>query len=168
MTRTDPLMAKPNQNKNISRAETFGENGKLKSGGWLVRFVRAGKSYQAYFGDSKHGGQRKALQAARLHRDEMAPKYSQKAPSTRAVNPSARNSSGVVGVRWLTRRVKKGKKTYEFIFATAEWNPEPGVRKTAAFSAAKHGEKKAWELACEARRKGILQLKRYLKQAAAA
>ena len=161
-------MAKPNQNKNISRAETFGENGKLKSGGWLVRFVRSGKGYQAYFGDSKHGGQRKALQAARAHRDEVAPKFMLKAPSTRSVTPSTRNTSGVVGVRWLTRRVKKGKKTYEFTFATAEWNPEPGVRKTAAFSAAKHGEKKAWELACEARRKGLAQLKRYLKQNAAA
>lgn len=160
-------MPKPNPNKNISRAQTFGDDGKLKTGGWLVRFVRAGKSYQAYFGDSKHGGQRKALQAARAHRDEMAPKYAQKAPSSRAVTPSARNSSGVVGVRWLTRKVKKGKKAYEFVFATAEWNPEPGVRKTAAFSAAKHGKKVAWEKACEARRKGLAQLKRYLKQAAA-
>lgn len=161
-------MPKANPNRNISRAETFSDENKLKSGGWLVRFARAGKSYQAYFGDAKHGGQRKSLAAARAHRDEMAPKFVATAPSIRSTKPSARNSSGVVGVRWLHRKVKHGKKTYNFVFATAEWNPEPGVRKTAAFSAAKHGKKKAWELACEARRKGLLQLKRYLKQAAAA
>lgn len=151
---------KINPNRNITRAVVYDTDGKPKSSGWMVRFNRRGKSYQAFFGDSKHGGEKKSLAAARLDRDSKESKFKPLSAAERYSKPSSRNTSGTVGVRWTNRVVKKGKKKYEFTFAIATWSPAPGERRTATFSADKYGKEQAWKLASEARRKGLLEMKR--------
>jgi hypothetical protein len=155
-------MAKPNPDRNITRANHFGSDGQPITGGYMVRFNRRGKSHQAYFSDSKHGSKKKALLAARQHRDEVEPKYRLITPLERAKLVTAANTSGTVGVRWTTRTIKKGKQTYTFSFATASWSIE-GQRKSRAFSEQKYGKDKAWAMAVKARQAGLKAMSQALK-----
>ena len=145
-------MAKPNPDRHITRA-----NYANSTGGYMVRFFRKGKSYQAYFSDGKHGGQKKALAAARLHRDEMEPKYKTLNPVERAKILPSHNTSGTVGVRWVDKVIVKGKKTYKFKFAIASWSVE-GARHSCAFSVDKYGKEEAWKMAVKARAAGLKDL----------
>jgi hypothetical protein len=156
-------MAKPDRNRNITRAVSYDEDGNQRSAGWMVRFNRRGKSYQSFFGDSKHGGEKKSLAAARADRDAKEPKYRMSTPAERLAAMKRRNTSGVIGVRWAERTIKKAKKTYTFLFATPAWTGVKGQRHTAAFSVLKYGKKEAWALACKARDKGVKERMRALK-----
>ena len=147
-------MPKLDPDRHITRANYLRTNGEPAASGYMVRFIRRGKRYQNYFGDSAHGGAKKALIAARKHRDEIEPTIRTYTPAELAKRLSAKNTSGTAGVRWAERVITKNKKKYTFHFAVASWSVA-GQRKSKAFSAGKYGEDKAWELATKARKAGL-------------
>lgn len=155
-------MAKLNPDRHITRASHYDSKGNSIPSGYMVRFTRRGKHYQAYFSDSRNGGQKKALAVARKHRDEMEPKFKLLNPIERANVKMSTNTSGTVGVRWATKTIKKAKKTYVFEFAVASWTGAEG-RQTKSYSVDKYGKEQAWKLAVKARKAGLAALAKSLK-----
>ena len=123
---------------------------------WEVRIMRRGEQYAKTFTDRQLGGKARALAAARKYRDQMLRKltgYSREELLTKA---SSRNTSGYPGVRKLETNVRKGKWIYSYAFWEASWTPRPGGKRVKRrFSVQKYGDKKAKQLAIEARRKGL-------------
>jgi hypothetical protein len=145
-------MPKLNPDRNITRA-----NHANSKGGFMVRFFRKGKVYQAYFSDHKFGGEKKALAAARKHRDEVEPKHKLLNPLERAKITPSHNTSGTVGIRTVQREMTKKNKKYTFEFVVASWSVA-GERHTKAFGVDKYGREKAWNLAVKARAEGIRKM----------
>jgi hypothetical protein len=150
-------MAKANPNRHISRTSHYNAARIAVPSGYLVRFSRRGKHHQAYFSDNRFGGPKKALAAARAHRDEMESKFRLLTPVERANVLMSTNTSGTVGIRWTKKTVSKGSKKYTFEFAVASWST-PAGRLTRSFSAEKYGRDEAWKLAIKARKSGLAQL----------
>jgi hypothetical protein len=155
-------MPKNLANRNITRAVTYDSAGNQSAAGWMVRFTRRGKNYQWFFGDYKHGGQRKSLAAARLLRDEQEAKLAKFAetPMERRSRKYAGSKSRITGVTWAPKVITRGEVSYEYLFARAAWTDFSGNRCTKSFSTGKYGKKKAWELACEAHAQGIAEVAR--------
>jgi hypothetical protein len=155
-------MSKNKPNRNVTRAVTYDGDGNQTAAGWMVRFTRRGKNYQWFFGDYKHGGQRKALAAARLLRDEQEEKLAKlvETPVERRSRRYAGSATGVTGVTWAPKVILRGKKKYEYLFARAAWTDFDGNRCTKSFSTGKYGKKKAWDMAVEAHAKGIASVAR--------
>jgi len=118
--------------------------------GWQVRLQRRGVKYAKYFGDRIFGSSERALQAARIWRNDLVRKIGA-LELARICTRSARNSSGVVGVSKVT--VVTNGATYEFWQAT--WSPEPGRRRCVKFSIRRYGDHEAFRLAVVARIDGI-------------
>lgn len=155
-------MAKAKNHRHITRTSHYDKEGHAVPSGYMVRFSRRGKHHQAYFSDSRYGSQKKALEAAITHRDEMEPKYRLMTSVERANIQMSTNTSGTVGVRWSTKVMTKGEKTYTFEFAVAAWTGVGG-RHTKTFSVEKYGKEQAWKLAVKARKNGIAELAKSLK-----
>ena len=118
--------------------------------GWQVRLQRRGVKYVKYFSDRLHGGSRGAFQSARQWRNRILRRLESE-DSVRICRRSARNSSGVVGVSRVTVVAPNGA---EYHFWQATWSPEPGCRRCIKFSVRRHGERRAFEPAVEARLEG--------------
>ncbi|YCM45311.1 hypothetical protein V2O64_04660 [Verrucomicrobiaceae bacterium 227] len=118
--------------------------------GWQVRLQRRGVKYAKYFGDSVFGSPERALQAARIWRNDLLAKIAAR-EEARICTRSARNSSGVVGVSKVT--VVTNGATYEFWQAT--WSPEAGRRRCVKFSIRRYGDREAFRLAVVAREDGV-------------
>ena len=120
-----------------------------KNHGYYVRITHRGKTTQKFFPDKACGGKSVALSDARKFRDKVFAKL----PKARREAAQARRKrikqSGVVGVTHVISKSVAGK-VYEYW--QAAWT-ERGRRKTAKFSIARYGDKKALELAKKARRK---------------
>ncbi|MEN8694890.1 MAG: AP2 domain-containing protein [Akkermansiaceae bacterium] len=123
--------------------------------GWQVRLQRRGVKYAKYFGDRVYGGAESSLRAARGWRDELLIQISEaeQGEAVRVCTRSPRNRSGVVGVSKVT--VTTNGADYQFWQAT--WSPQVGRRRTVKFSIMRYGERAAFQLAVEARKKGISQ-----------
>ncbi len=157
-----PLMPKAKSLQHITRSYYYDSAGNPVPNGYMVRFSRRGKRYQAFFSDGRYGGQKKALEAAKAHRDEMEPKMRPLTPVERANVKLASNTSGTVGVRWSKKVILKGKKKYTFEFAIASWSGVGG-RHSKSFSADKYGREQAWKMAVKARKAGLAELAKSLK-----
>jgi len=155
-------MPKANPLRHITRTSHYDKQGNAIPSGYMVRFSRRGKHHQAYFSDSRFGGQKKALEAAKAHRDVTEPKFRALTSVERANIKMASNTSGTVGIRWSKKVMKKGKKTYTFEFAVAAWSGVGG-RHTRSFSVEKYGKEQAWKLAVKARKAGLAELAKSLK-----
>jgi hypothetical protein len=121
---------------------------------------RRGKKSEKFFSDKLYGGNRRALSAAKYYRDQLEASsrtYSVKELSRR---PSARNRSGVVGVRLHKQIDYRGEYQYHYWYWIASWIDGLGRRRSRSYSIHRHGEEKAFEMACAARRKGVNQAKR--------
>ena len=118
--------------------------------GWQVRLQRRGVKYAKYFSDRLHGGSRGAFRFALRWRDRLLRRLEAE-ESVRICRRSARNSSGVVGVSKVTVIAPSGS---EYHFWQATWSPESGRRRCIKFSIRRHGERRAFDLAVEARQKG--------------
>lgn len=117
--------------------------------GYTVQVRRAGEIHQVYVGDVRMGGRRAALRKALKLRREIEAKL----PPRRWLRLRTHNNTGAPGVRrieGLTRQGRPATPRYE-----AFWIDGEGRRRTRAFSISMHGEK-AFELAVEARRRGVL------------
>lgn len=152
-------MARKNPKRNISRIETYSAAGKMY-GGWEVRMQRRGKKTEKFFADNSYGGKRKALNAAKLFRDELERKSRKYSVKELAEKPSSRNKSGIVGVRLHQQKDTRGDYVYHYWYWVAQWTDGHGRRKTKSFSCHTHGDEEAFRLAVEARAKGVAQAKR--------
>ena len=117
-----------NANRNITRID------RLTTGGYLVRVMRKGKLRSEYFPDEDYGGKRKALLAARNHRDSLEIKL--KGYTSRQLSSKIRsnNTSGMPGVRYVEEVDKRWASQPKYGYWIAQWSPEKGVRKTKRFS----------------------------------
>ncbi|MBB5350548.1 hypothetical protein HNR46_000776 [Haloferula luteola] len=121
--------------------------------GWQVRVQRRGRKYAKYFADRPCGGVRASYRAALDWRNDLLSRLEQEVrTSTRICQRSTRNSSGVVGVSKVAVSSSNGE---TYLFWQATWSPEPGQRRCVKFSVKRHGDRQAFRLAVEARRKGI-------------
>ncbi len=112
--------------------------------GYYVRVTRKGKQYAKFFSDSREGGKRKALQAAREHEAVLLEKLP---PVVRRGKITARNSSGRVGVS----RSSSTRRGHEYEYWQAAWS-EGSEKKSVKFSISKYGEEGAKRRAIKARR----------------
>jgi hypothetical protein len=116
--------------------------------GWHVRVVRRGIALTEFFSDRKYGGKAGALSEAMHHRDRVVRELRPYSRSELARRPTARNTSGIPGVRRRIKPVKKpGGKVLEYVVWTASGTPLPGQRKTRDFYVSKLGEDDAREAA---------------------
>lgn len=123
--------------------------------GWWVRLQP--QRVSKLFSDCIYGGKRKAKRAAIQFRDKMVEKVGHhKKVSIR----DKRCTTGVVGVSY---HCYKRWSTYKGYLYGPYWIEEfkvkytdrRGMHRSKSFSIKKHGRAIAWELAKEARRKGI-------------
>ncbi len=101
--------------------------------GWQVRVNRRGIRLSDYFADSKYGGRAASLNAAMHFRDSAVKALPTVPRSEIARRKSARNTSGIPGVRRSIQTVRRGENCYEYVVWTASGSPEPGKRKTRHF-----------------------------------
>lgn len=152
-------MARKNPRRNISRIETVGKTGNIY-GGWEVRLQRRGKKTEKFFADRRNGGKRGALTAAQTFRDEIEAAATKYTVKELAETPSSRNQSGMVGVRLHQQKDVRGEFEYYYWYWVAQWTDGRGRRRTRSFSIHQHGDEEAYQLACEARVKGVEQANR--------
>lgn len=141
------MKAKLRENHGIARIELAA----VGSYGWQVRMQFRGQKFSRFFADRMHGGEERALIAARKWRDEQWLVLGM-INSPRTCETSSRNASGVVGVSRVVVRSSSG---VEYHFWQATWCPSPGQRQSIKFSIKKYGDQMAYRLAIEARRCAI-------------
>lgn len=117
--------------------------------GWQVRLQRRGVKYARYFSDRLHGGKRGSFEFAQRWRDRLLRRLESE-EQVRICRRSTRNSSGVVGVSKVTVVAPNGT---EYRFWQATWS-EAGNRRCVKYSVRRFGERRAFEMAVEARQKG--------------
>jgi hypothetical protein len=145
-------MARSKTNKGISRIDSGSTHG------WFVRGYRNGKTYSKLFSDRKCGGKGKAQKAAKDYRDELNAELEQipkKPRQRRVVVSDSRNKTGELGVSRTTKLGPNGTKHECF---SVSWRPEPGTQKCTSFSVKKYGEKKAFKMAVDHRRKMMREI----------
>ncbi len=135
--------------KGITRIEYDG----VATRGWMVRITRAGVRKQQFFNDRTLGGKAKSLKAAK---ECYAAWEAAAAPiKTTRNQKTSRNSSGKVGVH-LVRNVDARWKNAESFGYCASWVTDEGSRQKLSFAWHRYGKKVAWELACLAREKQLI------------
>src|SRR6056297_148962 len=139
-------------NRNITRID------RLTTGGYLVRITRRGKLHSMFFSFAEHGGKRKALLAAREHRDKLESKLRGHSSKKLAEMPRSNNTSGIAGVRYVEETDARWKSRPTYGYWVAQWSPKGGGRKTKRFSVDKYGEEEARRLAIKARKRGVASM----------
>ena len=119
--------------------------------GWQVRLARRGRRFSKFFSDARYGGRRGALGVAREFRDTLVAEFPKDERPSAHDKLTRRNVSGVVGVSRIVVRTAEA----EYTFWQATWSPRRGVRRRVKFSIRRYGDSRAFELACEARRRGL-------------
>ena len=143
----------------ITRIVTHGAK---KSRGWEVRVIRRGIALTEYFADGKFGGKAGALSEAMHWRDDAVKNLRPIPRSELARRVTARNTSGIAGVRRRVKPQKKGEgKVFTYEVWTATGSPQPGERKTRDFYISKLGEDEAREAAIAQRLRWEQAMERY-------
>ncbi len=121
--------------------------------GYMVRIARGGNRIHQYFSDSKYGGKRKALAAAKAAYADLLEELGPAESSTRD-KLTSRNTTGVVGVHVAYSQDNRypGCEYYAYC---ASWVTEDGKREKASFAWNKYGQDVALELAILARQEQI-------------
>jgi len=152
-------MAALKKNRNIVRIDIVSEARNSQTHGWQVRLARQGQRISKFFSDRKCGSKRKALELARVYRDEaleILPKLSRLEVVQRK---STRNTSGVVGVHYSEANFRKGEKVYPTSSWVATWTLSPGVSRSRRFSIDKLGDEKAFKAAVKYRTQMVKLIK---------
>jgi len=128
-----------------------------KAPGFVVAFTRRGRAASArFFSDRKYGGREAALAAAEEWRDEqLLALY----PPVRIRRFHPTNKTGVMGVR-LERYKVEGRVYQRY---RVSWPDGRGGQERRSFSLSKHGPERAFALAVEARRAGVLELEKRVR-----
>lgn len=114
---------------------------------WSVAFSRAGKRYSRRFYDPKYGGSQAAKRAAMAWRDKQLAEVKPLGIVEFAQIPRSNNTSGVPGVSF-SRPARQPEGIWQ-----ARLKLDGGRTRTASFSVRQHGERGAYQLALEARRR---------------
>ena len=130
---------------------------------WEVKIIRPGNSFHQSFSDSKWGGKRAALIAAKKCRDIEVKKRPAMTGYDQALTLKTNNKSGIAGVRRTIRIVRRGKKKWEYDVWAATGTPRSGERtNTRYFSINKLGNKGARLAAIAQREEWVESLRRSL------
>jgi len=109
--------------------------------GWWVRFNYNKQTYSKFFNDKKYGGKNLALLSA--HAWMKNTKEKENIPNTPLwVGGGARSNTGIRGVSFCSKSNRY----------FASWYDAIGTPGGTSFSVSKHGEKKAFDLACAKRK----------------
>jgi len=98
--------------------------------GWYVRVYRS-EEHRKFFSDSLHGGKEGALAAAIEYRDQFVAENPPAPKLPYRTAPSARNTSGRVGITKTFTRSGNRKIVYDIL--VVNWQPMPGVKRTKTF-----------------------------------
>ena len=120
--------------------------------------MRKGNRASKYFYDDEYGGKRKALAAAREHRDHLEQKMRGYTAKQLSQKQRSNNTSGIVGVRKVFETDYRWDSEPTYGFWVAQWSPKKGVRKTKRYSIDKYGEAEAYRLAVQARKRGVASM----------
>ena len=131
---------------------------------WQFKFDRKEIYLSKVFSDGKYGGKRKALIAARQHRDKKVMPFGAMY-EYQPRNNDIRSKTGIVGIRLCKIKeynIYNGKiyGPYQKEKYLAVWGPK-GKQKVRAFSVKRYGKAMAFRLACQARKDGIKALRNY-------
>jgi hypothetical protein len=129
------------KHKNITRVD----HPKSRTHGYSVRIMWKGERRAKFFSDGVYGDRMGAFFAAKEWRDKTEKELG-KPRTERLVLGTPRSDLPVVGVR----RVREGHTDYY----EATWATFAGKQRRTRFSVAKHGEKRALQLARKARQNG--------------
>ncbi len=132
-----------------------------RTNGFQVRVNRRGISINEFFSDKKYGGRAGALSEAMHFRDGVVRDLKPIPRSELARRATARNTSGIVGVRRRNKPQRKGEKVFEYVVWTATANVRPGERKVRDFYVSKLGEDEAREAAIQQRLRWEKQMQRF-------
>lgn len=111
---------------------------------WLVKIIRPGNSFHRSFSDSKFGGKKLALIAAKKCRNKELKKRPAMSSYEQAIRLKKTNTSGIVGVRRTKRVVGRGASARSYDVWAATGTPVTGGRTTTRyFSVSTLGVKKA-------------------------
>ena len=132
--------------KGISRIDQEDRN----HHGWYVRVSFGGQKHSKFFADGKHGGRDAALASAVTHRDLIERQFGKPRTDRQVAPKTARNTSGVVGVRRRARALVGGTDIREYY--EVSWTPWPGEVCRKMFSITDLGERQAFLAACAFRR----------------
>ena len=102
-----------------------------------------------FFADKKHGGKKKAEQAAKAYYKELD--LSMPPPMSTKNLMNKRNNSGKVGVHISVNVDRRQTKEYVYWCWTSQWIDKEETRKSKTFSWIRYGDELAHELACIAR-----------------
>jgi hypothetical protein len=119
--------------------------------GWVVRIKRAGVPYVRYVKDGQAGRDISQARAVK-YRDWLE---SRLPPWNKLHRRSATNTSGIIGVSRIIDRTRTGTRIPRWV---AFWNMANGRKVKRSFSVLKYGERRAKQLAIEARRGGVAEL----------
>lgn len=134
----------PSKHPNITRLD----NGREK--GWIVKVNYQNKSLRKLLSDKKHGGKKKAFEAAQELRLEYLKELGKPDTKRRILGSNPHNTSGIRGVR----KIWKGTvEVYE-----VNWQAEPGKTARTTFSVKKYGEEEARRKAIELRQQKELEI----------
>jgi hypothetical protein len=123
-----------------------------------VEIQRRYRIYSRNFSDQRHGGKRKALQAAVAYRDILIATL---APLTRAERCAIRktnNRSGVSGVSRIEITDRRWKNPVRAGYWLAKWPLDAGRFKQCMFSIQKYGERGAYLKAVQVRKQALKAL----------
>ncbi|MBC8164043.1 MAG: AP2 domain-containing protein [Roseiflexaceae bacterium] len=133
------IKSRTTKHKNITRVDQPSKN----THGYNVRIQWKGQLYTKFFSDNVCGDRLSALHDAIEWRDSTEKVIGKPHTSRQVVGLSARNKTGVIGVR---RRKRGSTEVYE-----ATWITDEGKVGRTTYSIARHGERKAFKLAVKAR-----------------
>lgn len=153
-----PKGAKSKDPLNIRRFEDAGK----RTFGWFVLLSRMNVRHKKFFADAPHGGNAKALRAAKAYRDALKLVTDNDQKSWRRTQRRSNNISDIPGVGRYVARDSNGNPTKPYW--QAFWNDEFGVRRSRKFSVSVNGEKRARDLAIAERRRQLARLALLLNQ----
>jgi len=126
--------------------------------GWRVHIKRRGQDHVAIVHDHQHGGRQAARRAAQ---DCYHQALRQLPPPLRTSSKDVRSTTGHVGVS-LARLERPSGLVYACYRAI--WPDGQGAYVRRSFSVRKHGHRRALALAVQARKLGLAQLSRRLRE----
>jgi hypothetical protein len=134
------------------------DDAKSRTHSWLVTVQRRGWIYHRHFTDSLYSGKRKALHAAKEHRDKLIATLK---PFTRlefCQIKKKNNRSGISGVTRIDTWEDTRGRRYPRRYWLAQWPIGNGSAKMLKFSIKLYGEQGARQRAIRARREALKSL----------
>ncbi len=146
---TEDVRLPSSGHKNIVRVDHPAKN----QFGWFVRVQFSGQRRSKFFADAAFESKQKALDAAIAFRSECETDLGRPRTDRSISSRTARNTSGIVGVRRAVKRDVRADGTENVReYYEASWSPRPRKLVRKFFSISELGERRARLAACRWRR----------------